>query len=149
VLRPLNASNQLDIPHPPLQQAVMTSHHPHPTTPAATMANHNERATSPIPNWLLPTNGRKQTNRLGPAVTATSTSTQSHLRITTICKPSGAPACPSTNPQPSDTTHQIFSPSLALASDNSVGVCRKAQSARCSTRDENSEIVIHVTSLLA
>jgi hypothetical protein len=69
-------SNQIDIPQQPLQQAVMTSHHPHPTTTAATMANHNERATSSVPKWLLPNNGKKQTNRLGPAMFSTSISTQ-------------------------------------------------------------------------
>jgi hypothetical protein len=132
------ASNQFDIPQPPLQQTTMTSHHPHPTTAAATMANHNERATSSIPNWLLPINGRKQTNRLGPAVIAASTSTQTsrfnHNHIQTQQRPS----VPQHEPEPSDTAHQIFSmpPSLALASDNSVTCAAKCKAPDVAPRDE-------------
>jgi hypothetical protein len=119
------ASNQIDIPQPPLQQTVMTSHHPHPhpTTAAATMANRNERATSPIPKWLLPINGKRQTNRLGPAVfaaasTSTQTSRSSHNHIQTQRRPS----VPQHGLEPSATAHQIIStsPSPAPMSDNSA-----------------------------
>ena len=107
-------SNQLDIPQPPLQQAVRTSHHPHPTTTAATMANRNERATSSIPKWLLPINGRKQTQ-------------------TQQC-----PSVPQCEPEASDTAHEISSapPSLALASDNSEACAAKRKAPDVAPRDE-------------
>jgi hypothetical protein len=132
------ASNQFDIPRPPLQQAVMTPHHPHPTAAAATMANHNERAASSMPNWLLPINGRKQTNRLGSAVIAASTSTQTSRSNHNHIQTEQRPSVPQHESEPSDTAHQIFStsPSLALASDNSVACAPKRKAPDVAPRDE-------------
>jgi hypothetical protein len=131
------ASNQFDIPQPPLQQAV-TPHHPHPTTAAATMANHNERATYSMPNWLLPISGRKQTNRLGSAVIAASTSTQTSRSNHNHIQTQQRPSVPQHESEPSDTVHQIFStsPSLALASDSSVACAPKRKAPDVTPRDE-------------
>ena len=72
------------------------------------MANHNERATSSIPNWLLPNNGRKQTNRLGRAVTAASTSTHTSLSNHNHIQTQQRPSVPQHEPEPSNTPHRIF-----------------------------------------
>ena len=118
------ASNQFDIPHLQLQQAMMTSHHPHPTTAATTMANHNECATSSLPKFLLPINRRKQTNRLGPAVIATSTSIQTSHSNHNHIQTQQPPSIPQHKPEPSDTADQIFSTSLSLALvSNDAVVC--------------------------
>jgi len=133
-------SNQIDIPQPPLQQAVMTSHHPHSTgtTAAATMANPNECASSSTPKWLLPINRRGKTNRLGPAVFAASTSTQTSGSNDNHIQTQRRPSVPQHEPEPSATAHQIISPSPspALASDNSVACAAKRKVPDAATRDE-------------
>ncbi|KAF8489991.1 hypothetical protein F5888DRAFT_1143304 [Russula emetica] len=145
------ASNQIDIPQPPLQQTVMTSNHPHPhpTTAAAAMANRNERATSPIPKWLLPINGKRQTNRLGPAVfAAASTSTQTSRSSRNHIQTQRRPSVPQHGLEPSATAHQIIStsPSPAPTSDNSAK--RKAPDVALRDEEQRDCHPRHVTTSL-
>lgn len=145
------ASHQVDTPQPPLQQAVMSSHPTIALTAAATMAKPNERATSSKPKWLLPINGRRQTNRLGSAVFATSstqTSRSNHNHIQTQRHPN----VPQHELEPSSTAHQIISTSLspALESDNSVACAAKRKAPDLEPRDEEQRVCHprHVTTSL-
>lgn len=143
------ASHQVDTPQPPLQQAVITSH---PTTAAATMASHNERATSSKPKWLLPINGRRQTNRVGSAVFATATSTQTSCSNHNHIQTQRHPNVPQHEPESSSTAHQIISTSLspALESDNSVACAAKRKAPDLAPRDEEQRVCHprHVTTSL-
>ena len=132
------ASNQIDIPQPPLQQAVMASHHPRPTTPAATMANNNKRATSSTPKWLLPISGRRKTNRLDPAPYAASTSTQTSDSNYNHIQTQRRFSVPQHEPEPSATAHQIIStsPSPALENDNSVAYAAKRKAPDVASKDD-------------
>lgn len=102
------------------------------------MANRNERATSSIPKWLLPINRRKQANYLGPAVIATSTSTQASRSNHNHIQTQRCSSVPQYELEPSDTTHQISStsPSLAFESDNAVASATKRKAPDVVPRDE-------------
>lgn len=115
----------------------MASHHPRPTTAAATMANHSERATSSIPKWLRPINGRGQTNRLGPAVFAAPTGTQTSRSNDDHIQTQRRPSVPQHEPEPSTTVHQTTPP--ALASDNSVVCAAKRKAPDVAPRDEEQQ----------